>query len=342
MKTCRRALAAAFGVTLLVLASAHGEDPTQSDAAIQAYALIRSCLPPEYQHVFAPPEFKYEQTTNYLSSGERQPGHEREAMTCVNVDGKTFVLWSNPTEKQKKRLYRDEEYFRPDDPSSKRSPVLSIYYYPNGSRFSDSDHAGNIIYTRYFFPDGMLKEYTVWQGGKWLAGVAVDPVTKKANFFSNGTGSLRTYDSADTYETKWFANGATFAVEQVKSAKRIAVELWLGNDSLRRSAKEEELTLVSQDEVWTWTKNSLWVQIGMGQRNPPPRNADIRPLPGFTSGRPSEKIEEDKIRQEWSVAYPKRRSAFMKGVEALMTVAGQTWKSLDIEFLRDGAPWPGQ
>jgi len=63
-------------------------------------------------------------------------------------------------------------------------------------------------------------------------------------------------------------------------------------------------------------------------------------MPMIFDGRPGEEQKMAAVAAEWKIAYPKRRKAFLDRFEKIMTDAGQTWKSLGIEFIRDDAAWP--
>ncbi len=85
----------------------------------------------------------------------RRIGPSRTAPTiCVHYDTADFSVVDDPSDEEKKHLYREVRYFYPDDPPDSRKPVKTCLYYPDGSCFADLDQAGDTVFNPlFFFPE---------------------------------------------------------------------------------------------------------------------------------------------------------------------------------------------
>ena len=327
-----------MGLLLLFSASVSGnsDQPAQSPSSTDtsavvavADALAKAHLPPADQHIFVPVDPAWHTVISYQK---------------LRPDA--FVTVDHPTADEMKNFYKEVRYFTFADPHDLNDAVKIVGSYPNGAIYEEIDKlSGAEQYSRSFFLNGRLRNYSHWRSGKWLAGLAVDPETGKPNYFSNGAGSLTTHDEkSGSFKTEWYQDGAIFLTDQFRASKRDEVTLYIANDFLQVRREEEKLDLISQAEAWTLPVGAdpQFQIIYDGKGGPvTPKNTDVHALPAAIDG-PRQSLEDElkKILREWRVAYPKRRKAFIDRFDQILAQSGQTWKSLNIEFIRNDTAWP--
>jgi hypothetical protein len=294
-----------------------------------ADAMAKANLPSSDQHVFVPVDPAWHTIISYQK---------------LRPDA--FVGVDHPTAEEMKTLYKEVRYFTHENPHDLNDAVKIVTYYPNGAIYEEIDNLWMEQYCRTFFLSGLLQNYTHWRWGLWLGGLAVDPETKKPNYFSGGSGSVTTHEEhSGTSKTEWHQNGVVFLTDQITDSKSTEITLYIGNDSLHVTKDKEALSLSSESEIWRRPSGSD-PQFDYIYPGTPgvfvPKNSDVRPIPPMMGPREQQDAELKQILQEWKIAYPKRRKAFLDHFEKILSDSGQTWKSLNIEFIRDDAAWPGK
>jgi hypothetical protein len=316
-----------FSAVIFPMTIFSADEKPAGNTSNDADALVKAHLPPASQHVFVPVDPAWQAQIAY---------HKLRPDAFVNVD--------KPSDEEKKKLYKEVRYFEGLGNKDPSGAIKIFEFYPNGATYREIDDLPNEEFCRRFYPNGQLRDYSHWQNGKWIAGLAVDPVSKKANYFANGSGSLTTFDIlSNRRKTEWYRDGSLFFSDRSSDGKRDEVELYVGNDSLRSNSEKEELQLSSQSEIWRRPSGSdpQFDYIYPGRPGVfVPKNTDVRSIPPMGGPPERQKRELDQILQEWKIAYPKRRKTFLDQWEKILANSGQTWKSLNIEFIREDAAWP--
>jgi hypothetical protein len=282
-------------------------------------------LPQTSRHDFTPIDPAWQKSISY--------------MTPFPVD--SFKTVEKPASAEKTNLYMEIRFFAGSTENSNNAVKIRTYF-PNRKLYSEIDNLHDEQFMRRFFMDGTFAEYTHWQKGKWIAGVAVDHTTGKVNHFSEGSGSLTSSSSrADTKKTTWYKDGRVFLDICYDQSRPSQITLHMNEAFLSVSKSKEDLYLISEHEFWSKSSGeNPRVQL-MGTR----ANSDINPPSPIRLGAPSdeetatEQLELQKIAKAWQ---EKRRPGFIKSYTEFLSTTGQSWQSLNIEFIRDDAPWPNR
>jgi len=277
----------------------------------------QSLLPNTSQHVFAPVDPRWKELVSYS-----------------RLEPESFVVERNPSAEAKRNLYKEIRYF-PDSTNDPNKAVKILTYYPDGKLYSEIDKVGDECFAKHFFSDGTFADFTHWRRGKWIAGVAMNPKTKEENHFSDGSGHLTTYDDVrDISKTTWYQKGGVFLVFHYAKSRRDEIRLYVDNDCMFVLKAEESLYVLSELEIWTKAAGKDEV-----------RRVLIAGHPSLGMSLDSEGTR-DRKQIEWSgqellrVWKEDRRPQFVKRYTEVLRSAGQSWKNLGIEFIRDSALWP--
>ena len=236
-------------------------------------------------------------------------------------------------------LYKEIRYFA-NSTHDADDAVKIITYYPNGKRFSEIDKLPEEQFTQHFFSDGTFADFTHWQPGKLIAGVAIDPKTGNETHFSEGAGCLTTYDVVhDSSETDCYQNGRPFLIVRYSKSRRYEITLYAGNDCLIVSKEVEVILLQAEHEKWT-RKVGEGPQLQIGENQVVHGRFFSGPRSRWEALEAERKAKLEEDLKIWKPMYENRRPNFLKHYSEVLSTTDQSWESLHIEFIRDDAPWP--
>lgn len=214
----------------------------------------------------------------------------------------------------------------------------------------EADISNGEQFTRTLYVGGSLAEYTHWKNGRWMDGISVSPDGKTVHRVVDGSGELVSPGYMERTRTHQLIHkGEVFLTKEYTGEVLTRIILRLANDRLSAAEEREELFLSNECEAWRKERNSTpdvqvldsYIKAEDGTTVPQivPPKTDIRRIPVFGGPRELNEQTINEIRQEWNVAFPKRRVAFLTRYADRLKSAGHNWAELGIDFIRVGGPW---
>ncbi len=281
-------------------------------------------------HIFLQPKPGWISQVSYLKYLDEDQGYEGVSATEQNI--------------QSHRYYKEIRYFKnAQDAKDPNKECKLLQYDPQGHLQREIDRVGPDLYNRDLYADGSLRIYTHWHEpdlvhgiGPWVEGVSLSPLKKVLSRFSGGSGEFISWGAdGDTYH-RWYFHGNEYLEKEFAQGKCCKVRL-----------NEPH----NVDYEWTPQKETLWAESSsefwMKFNGRPPFDVsphDMRDTrPKFNQPKEQhEEHEETVLQAQRTLDYGRRRAQFMAAYGALLVEAGQSWKGLGLESIRDGAGPPKQ
>jgi len=219
-------------------------------------------------------------------------------------------------------------------------PVDPSWVDPQGRLRIEADLHDGEQFTRILRADGSLAAYHHHRDFRLVDAWSVSRDGRTRHHVQDGIGELVTEGEDGAWSHTLMLPGIT--IEKAYRGDRCGrISIWVGSDCYLRTPEREELSLAPCAEHWTVEGPTVDLQItdweisdGRVRRRPREANPDVRPRPGWHSDLPQG------LEEEWRIAWPKRRLAWMTRVDEALNAAEQDWSRLGLDFLRDGTAWP--
>ena len=236
-----------------------------------------------------------------------------EATVAAPKERKSRNAWR---EKRYSEDGRDRKYFR---------------YDPEGRLRIEADLHDGEQFTRILRSDGSLAGYHHHRNFKLVEAFSVSRDGKTVHHVQDGIGELVSEGEDGAWSHTMMLPGIT--IEKAYRGDRLGrLSLWIGSDHYVRTPDREELSLQASAEHWTLQGSSVdleiaaWEIVG-GRIGPRAReaNPDVRPRPESHCDLAQGLVEE------WKIAWPKRRAAFMARVEEALNMSELDPSRLNLE-----------
>jgi hypothetical protein len=255
-------------------------------------------------------------------------------------------------------LHQELRYFATSEDQKTSRYVKLQRYSPAGRLEEETDWENEDQFTRSFYEDGTLATYTHLGGlaspiGRWIDGHSTSPSGKTTSAFSGGKGDLIEWRAEETtFKHHWYHDGAVYLERRVAKGTLEQTMLFGANsDTLTVSNDAESLVLSSLHETWTRKPHpppaegeisaqvmDSYIDADTGQVHQQQVEEDaikarIRKAWGWVDLRPRPRGEWDALVKQLARDYASRRADFLRVYGELITKAGQSWRSLDLESL---------
>jgi hypothetical protein len=245
----------------------------------------------------------------------------------------TFVV-VKPNERKRRDPWREKRYS--DDGQERKF----FRYDPQGRLRIEADVHDGERFTRILRADGSLAAFHHHRDFKLVEAWSVSRDGKTRHHVQDGIGELVSEGEDGAWSHTLMLPGIT--LEKAYRGDRCGrIAIWIGSDSCFRTPEREELSLHASAEHWTVQGRSVDLEItnleladGRLRYRPREVNPDVRQRPDDHCDLPQG------LTEEWAIAWPKRRGAFMARVDEALNAAEQDWSRLGLEFLRDNLAWP--
>jgi hypothetical protein len=276
-------------------------------------------------HVFLPPQPEWITHVSYQKYLGEDQGYEGVQPTEQDI--------------QSQRYYKEIRYFKnAEDANDPNKECKVLLYNTQGHLQDEIDRVGPDVYDRECYTDGFLCIYThmhtsglSYVTGLWVDGFSMSPLKKMVSHFSGGSGELISGGRDGHTYHRWYFHGSEYLEKELAQHKCCKVRL-NGPPSVDYQWTPQEETL------WSESLSEFWIKLN----GRPPYNAlpIFRVRSSILSRRKEDKNEEAALDAKLTLEYSQRRARFMTTYGALLIAAGQSWKDLGLEGIRDGTGAP--
>jgi hypothetical protein len=219
----------------------------------------------------------------------------------------------------KDRVRRD--YWREKRYSQDGQERKLFRYDPQGRLRLEVDSIEGDRFTRILRADGSLASYQHHREFRLIEAFSFSRDGRTVHHVQDGIGELVVEGEEGTWTHLQLLPEIT--IEKAYRGDQLGrISIWIGSDHYLRTPDQEELSLDAPAEHWTVQGPSVDLEITAwelagGRIRPRARaaNPDVRPRPVWHSDLPQGLVEE------WEIAWPKRRAAFMTRVEEALKAA---------------------
>jgi hypothetical protein len=235
----------------------------------------------------------------------------------------TFIVVP-PKDRKRRDYWREKRYS--DDGQERKF----FRYDPQGRLRIEADVDDGEQFTRILRADSSLAAFHHHRNFRLVEAWSVSRDGRTRHHVQDGIGELVSEGEDGAWSHTLMLPGIT--IEKAYRGDRCGrIAIWIGTDSYFRTPDREELSLDAPAEHWSAQGRSVDLEItnlelvdGKLRVRPREANPDVRQ--GLT--------------EEWAIAWPKRRAAFMARVDEALNAAEQDWARSGLEFLRDNLTWP--
>lgn len=251
-----------------------------------------------------------------------QAGHEFEPVQprwkliedAVEYHPDTFVV-VKPKEPKRTDCWREKRY------SDHGQDRKLFRYDPQGRLRIEADLDEREQFTRFLRPDGTVAAFHHHRDLKLVEAWSISRDGKTLHHVQDGIGELVSEGENGAWSHTRMLPGIT--IEKAYRGDHLGrTSLWVGADHYAQTPEGEELSLHDSGEHWTVQGSDVDLQIagleivdGKVRRRDIQRNPDVRPRPAWHSDLPRG------LEQEWAIAWPKRRDAFLAQVEEALKIS---------------------
>ena len=279
-------------------------------------------------HVFLRPQPGWITQVSYLKYLDEDQGYEGVQPTEQDI--------------QSHQYSKEIRYFKnAEDAKDPNKECKILQYDPQGHLQDELDRVGPDAYDREFYTDGSLRVYTHWHEpdlihgtGPWVDGFSMSPVKATVSRFSGGRGGLIVWSADGGTYHRWYFHGNEYLEKEFAQDKCCKMRL-------NGPGRVDYLWTPQKETLWAESSSEFWIKFNGGS----PIHASPHPIqymfPRFNR-RKEDKDIETALHKQHTLEYVQRRARLMTAYGALLIEAGQSWKSLGLEGIRDGTEIPKQ